>query len=229
MLEGNIIILVDNSPAAMILPSSVFDIIEEADDYYFPPITGTYLRLSRMFISLLSLMLTPIWLLLMQNPELIPSWLAFIRLSDPLNVPLIWQLLILEFAIDGLRLAAVNTPNMLTTPLSVIAGIVLGEYAVKSGWFNSETMLYMAFVTVANYSQASFELGYAFKFMRMILLVLTALFNYWGFAIGVILSVCAVVFNKTIAGKSYIYPVIPFNWSKLKKRFLRGRLPHKEK
>ena len=76
MLEGNIIILVDNSPAAMILPSSVFDIIEEADDYYFPPITGTYLRLSRMFISLLSLMLTPIWLLLMQNPELIPSWLA---------------------------------------------------------------------------------------------------------------------------------------------------------
>ena len=225
VLEGNIIILVDNSPAAMILPSSVFDIIEEADDYYFPPITGTYLRLSRMFISLLSLMLTPIWLLLMQNPELIPSWLAFIRLSDPLNVPLIWQLLILEFAIDGLRLAAVNTPNMLTTPLSVIAGIVLGEYAVKSGWFNSETMLYMAFVTIANYSQASFELGYAMKFMR----ILTAIFNIWGFAVGVILSVCAIVFNKTIAGKSYIYPLIPFSLSELKKRFLRGRLPHTEK
>ncbi len=85
-------------------------------------------------------------------------------------MPLIWQLLILEFAIDGLRLAAVNTPSMLTTPLSVIAGIVLGEYSVKSGWFNSETMLYMAFVTVANYSQASFELGYALKFMRVIIL-----------------------------------------------------------
>ena len=229
VLEGNIIILVDNSPAAMILPSSVFDIIEEADDYYFPPITGTYLRLSRMFISLLSLMLTPIWLLLMQNPELIPSWLAFIRLSDPLNVPLIWQLLILEFAIDGLRLAAVNTPNMLTTPLSVIAGIVLGEYAVKSGWFNSETMLYMAFVTIANYSQASFELGYAMKFMRILILILTAIFNIWGFAVGVILSVCAIVFNKTIAGKSYIYPLVPFSLSELKKRFLRGRLPHPEK
>lgn len=229
ILEGNIIILVDNSPAAMILPSSVFDIIEEADDYYFPPVTGTYLRLSRMAISILTLYLTPLWLLLMQNPDVIPSWLEFIQLSDPPHVPLIFQLLILEFAIDGLRLAAVNTPSMLTTPLSVIAGIVLGEYSVKSGWFNSETMLYMAFVTVANYSQASFELGYAFKFMRMILLVLTALFNYWGFAIGVVLSICAVVFNKTIAGKSYIYPVIPFNWQKLKKRFFRGRLPHQEK
>ena len=227
VLEGNLVILVDNSPSAMILPSSVFDIIEEADDYYFPPVTGTYLRLSRMLISLLSMLLTPTWLMLMQNTELIPHWLRFIRLSDPCNIPLIWQLLILEFAIDGLRLAAVNTPNMLTTPLSVIAGIVLGEYAVESGWFNSETMLYMAFVTIANYSQASFELGYAMKFMRIIILICTAIFNIWGFVIGIIFSFCAIIFNRTIAGKSYIYPLIPFHLNELKKRFLRGRLPHK--
>ena len=229
ILEGNIVILVDNSPACMILPSSVFDIIEEADDYYFPPVTGTYLRLSRMTFSFLSLYLTPTWLLFMQNPRWIPDWLQFIRLADELYVPLIWQLLILEFAIDGLRLAAVNTPNMLTTPLSVIAGIVLGEYSVKSGWFNSETMLYMSFVTVANYSQASFEMGYALKFMRIILLVMTSLFNGWGFLFGSVLVVCAIVFNRTIAGKSYIYPLIPFSWSECRKRLFRGRLPHTEK
>lgn len=225
ILEGNIVILVDNSPAAMILPSSVFDIIEEADDYYFPPITGTYLRLSRMATAVLCLLLTPTWLLLMMNPGFIPPWLEFVQLADPYYVPLIWQLLILEFAIDGLRLAAINTPNMLTTPLSVIAGIVLGEYSVKSGWFNSETMLYMAFVTVANYSQSSFELGYALKFMRVLILILTSLFNVWGYVVGVVLSICAILFNKTIAGKSYIYPLIPFQWKELKKRFLRGRLP----
>ena len=229
ILEGNIVILVDNSPAAMILPSSVFDIIEEADDYYFPPVTGTYLRLSRMSFSFLSLYLTPLWLLLMQNQSWIPDWLEFIMLSDTPHVPLIFQLLILEFAIDGLRLAAVNTPSMLTTPLSVIAGIVLGEYSVKSGWFNSETMLYMAFVTVANYSQSSYELGYAIKFMRIILLVMTAVLNVWGFVLGTILIVCAIVFNRTIAGKSYIYPLIPFSWSECKKRFFRGRLPHSSK
>jgi stage V sporulation protein AF len=229
LLEGNIIILVDNSPSVMILPSSVFDIIEEADDYYFPPITGTYLRLTRMTISILSLMLTPTWLMFMNYPHLIPDWLEFIRLSDPTHVPLIWQLLILEFAIDGLRLAAVNTPSMLTTPLSVIAGIVLGEYAVKSGWFNSETMLYMAFVTIANYSQASFELGYAMKFMRIIILILTASLGLWGYVAGTVFTICTIVFNRTIAGKSYIYPLIPFRWNELKKRFFRGRLPHSQK
>ena len=229
ILEGNIVILVDNSPAAMILPSSVFDIIEEADDYYFPPITGTYLRLSRMATAILSLLLTPTWLLLMMMPHWIPAGMEFIRLADPANVPLLYQLLILEFAIDGLRLAAINTPNMLTTPLSVIAGIVLGEYSVKSGWFNSETMLYMAFVTIANYSQSSFELGYALKFMRVLILIFTAAWGPWGYGAGLVLSVCAVVFNKTIAGKSYIYPLIPFQFSELKKRFLRGRLPMEQK
>lgn len=229
LLEGNIILMVDNSPSAMILPSSVFDIIEEADDYYFPPVTGTYLRLSRFIISVLTLYLTPLWLLLMHNPEILPGWLQFIKLSEDPQIPLIYQLLILEFAIDGLRLAAVNTPSMLTTPLSVIAGIVLGEYSVKSGWFNSETMLYMAFVTIANYSQSSFELGYALKFMRMILLVTTAFFNLWGFIAGVIFSICAIIFNKTFDGKYYLYPLIPLRISELKKRFFRVRLPHKEK
>ena len=229
ILEGNIILLVDNSPSAMILPSSIFDIIEEADDYYFPPITGTYLRLSRTVIFFLSLFLTPTWLLLMQNPGWIPEWLAFIQMSDEVHVSLIFQLLILEFAIDGLRLAAVNTPSMLTTPLSVIAGIVLGEYAVKSGWFNSETMLYMAFVTIANYSMTSFELGYALKFSRMLILILTSLFNLWGFIAGTVISFLALVFNRTIAGKSYIYPLIPFHFSELKKRLLRNRLPFTEK
>lgn len=229
VLEGNVVILVDGSPAAMILPSSIFDIIEEADDYYFPPMTGTYLRLSRIAIFFLTLFLTPVWLLLMQNPGWIPEWLAFIRLSDEPHVSLIFQLLILEFAIDGLRLAAVNTPSMLTTPLSVIAGIVLGEYSVKSGWFNSETMLYMAFVTIANYSQTSFELGYALKFLRVMLLVLVSCLNLWGFIAGTVICIVALVSNKTIAGKSYIYPLVPFSFRELKKRLFRNRLPHKEK
>jgi stage V sporulation protein AF len=182
-----------------------------------------------MLIFLLTLFLTPLWLLFMQNPGWIPEWLAFIQVTDDVHVALIFQLLILEFAIDGLRLAAVNTPSMLTTPLSVIAGIVLGEYSVKSGWFNSETMLYMAFVTIANYSQTSFELGYALKFMRVMLLLLTAFFNLWGFIAGTVISVLCLIFNKTIAGKSYIYPLVPFSFSELKKRLVRNRLPHEEK
>ncbi|MDE6908491.1 MAG: spore germination protein [Lachnospiraceae bacterium] len=224
VLEGKIAILVDNSPAAIILPVSIFDIVEEADDFYFPPITGTYLRLNRLFIAMLTLLLTPGWILLMQNPEWIPPAFDFIKVEGDIHIPLLFQLLILELGIDGLKLAAINTPNMLTTPLSVIAAIVMGEFAVKSGWFNSETMLYMAFVAVANYTQASYELGYALKFMRIILLVLTAAFNLYGFAAGILLTLLAISCNRTISGKSYLYPLIPFNGKQLARRIFRKRI-----
>lgn len=204
LLEGKVVILVDNSPSAMILPTSIYDIIEEANDYYFPTLTSVYLKVSRGIISFLTIFLTPVFLLFMQNLEWLPEVFGFIVVKDAVNIPLIFQLLMLEIAIDGLRLAALNTPSMLSTPLSVIAGLVMGEFSVKSGWFNAEVMLYMAFVAVANYTQPNFELGYALKFMRLELLVLTALFNWWGFLAGCVIIVCSICFNKTLSGRSYL-------------------------
>lgn len=225
VLEGNIIILVDNSPSVLIMPTSVFDVVEEADDYYFPPITGTYLRLSRTLIAILTYFLTPTFLLLMEYPEWIPPAFAFILVKEPVNVPLIWQFLILELAIDGLRLAAVNTPNMLSTPLSVLAALVLGEFSVNSGWFNAEVMLYMAFVAMANYTQSSYELGYALKFMRILNLILTELFGIWGYATGILICALSIVCNRTVSDQSYAYPLIPFDGPQLAKRIFRMRLP----
>lgn len=225
VLEGNIVILVDNSPSAMILPTTIFDVVEEADDYYFPPITGTYLRLTRFLISVFTYIMTPTFLLLMNHVEWVPESFSFILLKEEPNIPLIWQFLLLELAIDGLKLAAVNTPNMLSTPLSVMAALVLGEFSVNSGWFSSEVMLYMAFVAIANYTQANYELGYALKFLRILNLLLTQWFGLWGYIGGISVAVLAICCNKTVSRKSYIYPLVPLDWKKLKNRLIRRRLP----
>lgn len=229
VLEGNVVILVDNSPAAMILPTTIFDVTEEADDYYFPPITGTYLRLTRFLITLFTYFVTPTFLLLMNHAEWVPESFSFILLKEEPNVPLIWQFLLLELAIDGLKLAAVNTPNMLSTPLSVMAALVLGEFSVNSGWFSSEVMLYMAFVAIANYTQSNYEMGYALKFLRILNLLLTQWFGLWGYIGGVAVAVLSICCNRTISRGSYIYPLIPFDWKNLKNRLLRRRLPGAER
>ena len=222
ILEGNLVILVDNSPSAIILPTSLFSIMEVADDYYLPPITGTYLRLTRFLISTITFFITPVFLLLTMYPEWIPEWLSFIKLSEYTNVPLLFQFLILEIAIDGLRLAAINTPSMLSTPLSIIAGLALGEYAVSSGWFNAEAMLYMAFVALSNYTQPSYELGYALKFFRMITLILTGFFGIFGLILGTMFLFLSLLFNRTIDGRRrYLYPLIPFDFKTLRRQLLR--------
>ncbi len=229
LLEGSVVILVDNSPAVMVIPTSLFSIMEDANDYYFPPITGTYLRLTRMMTSIAATFITPVFLLLLNNPDWLPDNWRFLLIKDDANIPPLFQFLILEFAIDGLKMASVNSPNMLTTPLSIVAGIVFGDYTVGSGLFNPEIMLYMAFVAVANYTQSNMELGYAIKFHRLILLILTGVWGLSGFVVGTVFLCAMLLFNPTLIGKGYMHPLIPMEGRQLLKRFFRVTLPASER
>ena len=210
--EGNVIILCDTSPEAMILPTSIFDFLQETGDYYFPPLTGTYLRVVRHIIFWLTLFLVPLWYLLVSNAEYVPEWLDFIIPKEQGKLPLAVQLFLVEFMIDGLKLASMNTPSMLTNSLSVVGGLILGDFAVNIGWLIPEVILYMAFVAIANFTQASYELGYAVKFMRMLLLLATVLFGIVGFASGAVLAIVLIATNSTVnRRRSYLYPLIPFD------------------
>ena len=86
----------------------------------------------------------------------------------------------------------------------------------------------MAFVTVASYTTASYELGYAMKFMRIITLILTAIFGLWGYVAGVIIFVVTVISNKTIAHTSYLYPLFPLDFKVLWKIMFRHQLKNPE-
>ncbi len=212
ILEGSIALILDNSPEVMILPSSIFDFMQETNDFYFPPLTGTYIRVVRFFVFALTLIITPLWYLFMSYPDMIPQWLQFIIPENDARIPIIAQLFLVEFIIDALRLASINTPDMLANSLSVVGGLILGDFAVEIGWLIPEVILYMAFVAIANFTQRSYELGYAFKFLRMLWLGLTAIFKFWGFVGGAVLILALLITNKTVNGKrNYLYPLIPFN------------------
>ncbi len=225
LLEGNVVLLCDTSPEAMILPTCLFDFMQETDDYYFPPLTGSYLRLLRYAVFFLTMLLTPTWYLLISDPSRLPAWLGFLRVRNECEIPIIVQLFLIEFALDGLKLASMNTPSSLNNTFGVVGGLILGDFAVQIGWFVPEVIVCMAFVAIAGFTQSSYELGYAFKFMRMMLLLTTALFGVWGYFGGLALAVLLAASNRTVNGKrNYLYPLIPFNAKALKRLVVRERL-----
>lgn len=227
ILEGKIIVIIDNSPSVIILPTYFFDFVQEAQDYYLPPITGTYLRCIRIAVFFATLFITPVWYYLNCNPQLAPAWLKFAMIEENGNLPFIVQLLLLEFGIDALKLASLNTPSSLNNSFSIIGALILGDFAVEAGWFNSEIILYMAFVALANFTQPSYELGYGVKFMRVMFLILIALLPQYGLWIGIALMVFILYQAKTVSKQSYLYPLIPFNWSDFKMIFMRKKLRDK--
>lgn len=224
ILEGKIILFVDNVPGCTIVPVTFFDFVQQVEDFYFPPVIGGYIRVIRNLFFYLTVILLPLWVYFMNNPELIPDWLSVIKIRDHNGIPVIVQLLILEFGIDGLRIASVNTPDSLSSSLSIVGALLLSEFAVKTGWFDADTILYMAIVALAAFVQPSMELTYAIKFVRVFLLILTHFFGLWGLLAGWVLTILLMWSVKTVNGDKYFYPLFPFNGRKLKKILVRSPL-----
>ena len=221
VMEGNIVVLVDNSPAAMILPTHFFDFVQEANDYYFPPLIGTYLRVLRIVVFLLTMFITPVWYLLVKDPARTQAGLEFLAIESDYSVPLLVQLLLAEFIVDLLKLASLNTPAVFSNSFSMLGALVLGDFAVQAHWLVPEVLAYMAFVAISNFAQPSYELGYAFKLLRIVLLLFVGALDWVGLALGCIGIIALLALTKPIVGEGYLYPLCPFNKKALFALFVR--------
>ena len=227
IIEGKFAILVDNSPNVIILPTTIFDFTQDINDYYFPVFTGNYLRLVRNITVISTIFLIPIFLLYINGSIKLPSFFDFLRPQKDYTIPMFWQFFILEFAIDALKLASLNTPSPLGTSLSVIGGLIIGEYTINTGWFTDQSILYMSVVALAGFSQPSIEMTYACKFSRVFLLICSQIFGIYGLIGGTIISIITMARTKTIVGEPYFYPLVPFNWKKLKTLLFRTKTSKK--
>lgn len=223
LAEGKAAIIVDNSPTVMLLPVSVFEFFQDVDDYYFPRLTGNYFRMIRIINFLVILFLTPVYLILAEYQDFTPEVLSFFVPDQDFAIPIFWQFILLEIAVDGLKLASLNTPTSLGMSLSVIGALILGEFSIESGWFISQTILCMAVVALAAFTQPSIELSYAMKFSRILMLIGAQLFGIAGAAAAAAASFIAMASTNTLSGDSYLYPLIPFNWAKLKRLIFRTK------
>ena len=221
--EGKIAIIVDNSPTVMLLPVGVFDFFFFFYDYYFPQMTGNYFRLLRTLNFLVILFLTPIYILIIQYKEMTPEILEFFVPKENFAVPILIQFILLELAIDGLKLASLNTPSSLGMSLSVIGALILGEFSINSGWFIPQTILCMAVVALASFTQPSIELSYGIKFSRLLMIIGAGAYGLVGFAVCLAIALFVLSSTKTLSGDSYLYPLIPFRWEVLKKLLFRSK------
>ncbi len=221
LIEGKIAIMCDTTPSVIFLPITLYDMMEETDDYYFPPVTASYLRLLRVVMLFISVFISPLWLLALSYSSYLPPSLEFLLVNSECFIPVWLQLLTVEVMIDSLKIASLNTPDNISNSLSVVSGLLLSDFAVSAGLLVPQTILYSAIASITNFIPTNYELGYTFKFWRMSLIVLTALFRIWGFALGVAVFLLILLFNRTADNKSYLYPFDPKDKKGILKFFIR--------
>lgn len=224
LLEGHIIVLVDTTPMAMILPVTFFHFFEHAEEFFQSPPIGTYLRFVRLAAFLLATVLTPLWLALYLSRPALPEWLQFVGPKEPSIVPVWLQFFILELGVDLIRMALIHTPTALATSLGIVGAILLGDLAVSVGLFVPETVLYTAVAAIGYFAVPSLEFAYSSRLYRYVLLALAALFQLPGLAAGIVAGFLVLAFTRSM-NVPYLFPLIPFHGPSLLKVLFRLPVP----
>lgn len=239
LLEGYVLLLVDNSPSALVLPGTIFQFTQSPEDYYKSPSVGTLNRLMRFFCILLSLFTMPVFLLLASVPSILPGRLASIN-ADGLNpVRLFFLVLFTEFGFHLFRYASAHSSSRFSTPMSVVGGLILSEVAMELKWSSLEIIFYASITLLANLAIASIEFSDALRLYRIFMLLCTGigtsigyeqapaaaghifLCGGTGFLISLVLVLLSAATTPSFAGKSYFWPLIPFQWDALKTLLVR--------
>ncbi|MBD8031940.1 MULTISPECIES: spore germination protein [Solibacillus] len=209
VLEGHIAIMVDTSPSVMLIPVTMFHLLQHAEEYRQAPLVGTMMRFLRFGAVILSFLLLPFWYLLVTHPDLLPDSLAFIGINEKGQIPIFLQILFADIGIEYLRIAAIHTPTPLSTAMGLIAGIIIGQIAIDVGLFSSEVVLYTAVTAIFTFAIPNYELSISVKVFRLALLAATALFGVSGFFIGIFIIFTYLCSLKPMK-VPYLWPLVPF-------------------
>ncbi|MFV0394153.1 MAG: spore germination protein [Coprobacillaceae bacterium] len=196
IMHGYIAIICDTSSSVMMLPATLFEILEHVEEHRQTPLIGTFIRLLRFGAVALSVYLVPIWLLF------------FINKGSDYNY--IWQVIAVELAVELLRIATIHTPTSLSNAMGVIAAVLLGQFAIDLGFFSEEILLYCALGNVCGFATPNYELSLTNKYVKIMMIFSIMALNIYGF---IIFNVALILYLMSIKpfGYSYLYPLYPFN------------------
>lgn len=209
LLEGHIAIIVDTSPSVILVPITVFHLLQHAEEYRQAPAVGTFIRFMRYFGTVMGLLLLPIWYVFVTQESLLPEGLSFLGSEEKSNVPLLLQIIIADLGIEFLRMAAIHTPTPLSTAMGLVAGVIIGQIAIDVGLFSSEVVLYTAVAAIFLFVVPSYELSISIKMFRFALLLITGLWGVNGLFIGVFLLFTYLCSLRPMQAP-YLWPLVPF-------------------
>ncbi len=225
LLEGHIVVLVDNSPLVLILPCTVFQFTQSPEDYYKSPAVGTYFRLVRFLCIPVSLLLLPIFLLITAwFPDLAGS-LGLLSEVGLTRERLFFYILAMEFLLDLFKYSSALSSGKFSGSLSIVGGLIIGDIAVSLNWATAEVLFYAAVTLLASLAIADTEFGDAIRLYRILLIAGTGLFGIWGLGVCLALVLLSAATTPTFGGFSYFWPLFPFNKKALGRLLFRSPTP----
>lgn len=187
VLEGKVVVLVDNSPVALLLPADVNSFLKTTDDYYNRFHMATFARIIRYVSSFFALTLPGLYLAvtnfhtqILPTPLLLSFWEA--RIGVPFPAAL--EVLLMELSFELLREAGVRLPGAMGNTIGIVGGLIIGQAAVDANLVSPIVVIVVAFTALCSFAIPNEEFAFSFRILKFLLIFLSAWLGFFGFLVG---------------------------------------------
>lgn len=223
LLEGKFVIMLDGTPVTLVVPVNFLSFLQTTDDFSTNWISGTFLRLLRLFGVVIAVFL----------PALYIAILSFHYYSVPLNLiiplgesrvkvpfPPVIEALIMEITIEMLREAAIRLPTYIGTSIGVVGGLIIGQAAVEAGIVSNLMIIVVSVTAIASFIIPNYDMGLSVRIIRFAVMINAAVFGIIGIVVS-FATFLAHLLSLESLGQPYFQPIMPFKYKDLKDAIFR--------
>lgn len=223
LLEGKVGIIVANSPFALVVPVTFFEMMNSPEDYYGRFVMTSFVRFIRYLFLVVALLFPAIYIAVTTfHHELMPTNLIFSVAASREKVPFpaVIEALLMEITFEALREAGLRLPRPIGSTVSIVGALVVGQAAVEAGIVSAPLVIVVATTGIASFMFPSYPLTGAIRLLRFFIIFLAATLGFYGILLGVFFILVHLVQLRSF-GVPYLSPIAPFHFNNLKDIFIR--------
>ena len=206
LFDGRIAIIVNGSPYVLVVPAVFSDFIASPEDFNLRHQYSNFMRTLRIVALGFSLLLPGIYMAITNfHQELIPTELLYTIISarETVPFPVLFEILIMELSFELIREASIRVPSPIGSTIGIVGALILGQAAVDASIVSPILIIIVSFTAICSFSIPDFSLGFHFRIMRFIYILLGAMAGFLGIAAGICVHLI-ILNNLKSFGVSYL-------------------------
>ncbi|BCG57715.1 spore germination protein [Paenibacillus sp. URB8-2] len=223
ILEGQIGILIDGTPFALLAPATFFSFFQSCEDYYQRYDISSFLRIIRFIAFFVSLLLPALYIAITTfHQEMLPTTLLISLAAQRESVPFpaLVEALIMELTFDVLREAGVRMPRAIGPAISIVGALVLGQSAVQAGLVSAAMVIVVSFTAISNFVIPSLAIANSIRLIRFLMMLIAGTMGLFGIMSFLMVLLIHMAGLQSF-GIPYLSPVAPMKPRYLKDIFIR--------
>ena len=189
IMEGRVVLVVDNSPEVIILPTTFNTFFQAADDYYNRFAVGSFARCLRYLAAYITVLLPGLYIAITcYYPQVLPTdfLLAIVGARNDITFPIVVEVLLMEFLFEILREAGIRLPGQMGNTIGVVGGLIVGQAAVEASLVSTIVVIVVALTAIASFAIPNEEFSSTFRLLKFAMIFLGAVWGLYGIMLGIL-------------------------------------------